>query len=212
VVFRTVLGVGETDAVTATETDGSTTNAPAVTSATRPELAAAHQTSAAADRQVRAAQAGFIPRLNAFASYDLDSGNGTHYADSWLAGVSVDLNIFDGFLTRGKVAEARANLASAREQERKVALAVALETRQAQLNLEETQARLATTGKSVEQAAESVQITKDRYANGLALLTQLLDAENALTAARQRRAAVGTDLLIARAALDHALGQTWKDQ
>ena len=176
-----------------------------------PEIIAAHTAITAADRQVRAAQAGYIPHLNAFASYDLDSGNGTRYADSWLAGVSIDLNIFDGFLTRGKVAEARANLESARQQERKVALAVTLETRQAQLNLEEAQARLATTGKSIAQAEESLQITKDRYANGLALLTQVLDAETALTAARQRRAAAETDLLIAQAALDHAFGKIWKE-
>ena len=220
VVFRTVIGVGEKENVTADETVG---QAPRLSSPdesnrrdtcstlSRPELAAAQQTVTAAERQVRAAQAGYIPRLNTFASYDLDSGNGTRYTDSWLAGVSIDVNIFDGFLTRGKVSEARANLESARQQERKVALSVTLETRQAQLNLEETQARLDTTGKSVEQAEESVQITKDRYANGLALLTQLLDAENALTAARQRRAAVGTDLLIARAALDHALGKIWKE-
>ena len=219
VVFRTVIGVGEKENVTAAETVGCVTSRGEETPAAsgdaaynpRPELTAAHQTVTAAERQVRAVQAGYIPRLNAFASYDLDSGNGTRYTDSWLAGVSVDVNIFDGFLTRGKVAEARANLESARQQERKVALGVTLETRQAQLNLEETQARLDTTGKSVEQAEESVQITKDRYANGLALLTQLLDAENALTAARQRRAAVGTDLLIARAALDHALGKIWKE-
>jgi len=223
VVLRAVIGVGEKVNVTAESsavverasrpfTIDEPNGRDARSTIARPELAAAHTAVAAADRQVRAAQAGYIPRLNAFASYDLDSGNGTRYADSWLAGVSVDLNLFDGFLTRGKVAEARANLAAAREQERKVALAVDLEIRQAQLNLKEIQARLATTGKSVEQAEESVQITKDRYAAGLALLTQLLDAENALTAARQRRAAAETDLLIARAAREHALGQTWKDQ
>ena len=128
-----------------------------------------------------------------------------------MAGVSVELDVFDGFLTRGKVAEARANHEAARQQLRKVALALDLETRQAQLNLAEAQARLDTTGKSIAQADESLQITKDRYANGLALLTQVLDAETALTAARQRRAAAAVDVLIARAALDHALGKTWKE-
>ena len=211
IVFRTVLGVGEKDMVTAAETVVTITSDMPATATSRPEIIAAHTASTAADRQVRAAQAGYLPHLNAFASYDLDSGNGTRYADSWLAGVSIDLNIFDGFLTRGKVAEARANLESARQQERKVALAVTLETRQAQLNLEEAQARLVTTGKSVGQAEESLQITKDRYANGLALLTQVLDSETALTATRQRRAAAETDLLIAQAALDHAFGKIWKE-
>ncbi|MEI6083497.1 MAG: TolC family protein [Verrucomicrobiota bacterium] len=210
-VFRTVLGV--TNAVTVSEIpsprggEGQGEGLPS-----RPELTAAHTAVAAADRQVRAAQAGYVPRLNAFASYDLDSGDASRFKDSWIAGVSVDLNVFDGFLTRSKINEARANLESARQQERKLALAITLETRQAQLSFEEAQARLDTTGKSGAQAEESVTITKDRYANGLALLTQLLDAETALTAARQRRAAAETDVLIAQAALDRALGKTWKDK
>lgn len=210
VVFRATLGVGEKETLTANHE--SSTTAPVISPATRPELTAAHTAVAAADRQVRAAQAGYVPQLKAFASYDLDSGDANHFKDSWVAGVSVELNVFDGFLTRGKIREANANLEAARQQERKVALAVALETRQAQLNLEEAQARLDTTGKSVAQAEESVQLTKDRYANGLALLTQLLDAETALTAARQRRTAAETDVLIAQAALDRALGKTWKEK
>ena len=220
IVFRNALGVGESKNVTAAETvdqaaDLSAPDEPNPRNAgapnSRPELAAAQAAVAAADRQVRAAQAGHRPRLNTFASYDIDSGDARRFEESWMAGVSVELDVFDGFLTRGKVAEARANHEAARQQLRKVALALDLETRQAQLNLAEAQARLDTTGKSIAQADESLQITKDRYANGLALLTQVLDAETALTAARQRRAAAAVDVLIARAALDHALGKTWKE-
>ena len=160
---------------------------------------------------MRAAFGGHLPRVNAFASYDLDSGDTNRFADSWVAGVSVELAVFDGFLTRGKVAEARANLASVREELRKTELALQLEAKQAQLNLDEAQTRLATTGQAAGQADESLQITKERYSNGLALLTQLLDAEAALTAARQRRAAAEADCQIARAALDRALGYTWKE-
>ena len=209
-IFRNVLGVGETEPVIAGEsTVLSESAAPAA--AARPEVLASRKAVAAASQQVRAAQGGYIPRLNAFASYDVDSGNAEQFKDSWIAGVSVDLDVFDGFLTRGKVAEARANLDVSREQLRKTELAVALEIKQAQLNVEEAQARLNTTGKSVAQAEESLQITKDRYAGGLALLTQVLDAESALTGARQRRAAAEADYLIARAALDRALGKTWKE-
>jgi len=214
-VFQTVLGVNEQEQVTVEQ--ASRLFSPDVADrrdarpTSRPELLAARTATAAADRQVRAAQAGYIPRVNAFASYDLDSDNASQFQDSWVAGVSIELNLFDGFLTRGKVTEARANLEAARQQERKIALAITLEIRQAQLNLEETQARLETTGQSIAQAEESVQITKDRYASGLALLTQLLDAETALTAARQRRSAAETDVLIAQAALRRAAGIPWKE-
>jgi outer membrane protein len=210
IIFRNVLGVGETNKVTAVSaTVVSESAAPAA--APRPEVLAAKKAVAAADQQVRAAKGGYIPRLNAFASYDVDSGDAEEFKDSWIAGVSVSLDVFDGFLTRGKVAEARAHLDTSREQLRKTELAIGLETRQAQLNIEEAQARLDATGKSVAQAEESLQITKDRYAGGLALFTQVLDSESALTGARQRRAAAEADSLIARAALDRALGKTWKE-
>jgi outer membrane protein len=211
IVFRNTLGVGEKENVTAGphafESAGQAEDKPS----DRPELLAAQKAVAAAERQVTAMRSGHMPRLNAFASYDLDSGDASRFKDSWVAGVSVELDVFDGFLTRGKVAEARARLAEAREQLRKLELAIQLEAKQARLNLDEAAARLETTGQAVAQAEESLQLTKARYGEGLALFTQVLDAETALTGARQRRAAAEADYLIARAALDRALGKVWKE-
>lgn len=213
-IFRNVLGIGETGNVTAVEVQFSAPQ-DAVTGpldvSQRPELLAVQKVVAAAERQVRTAVGGHLPRVNAFASYDLDSGDARRFEDSWVAGVSVELDVFDGFLTRGKVAEARANLDAAREELRRTELTLQLEAREAQLNLLEAGARLETSGRAVSQAEESVQITKERYGNGLALLTQLLDAETALTSARQRRAAAEADCEIARAALNKALGREWKE-
>ena len=221
-IFRNVVGVGEKEDVTAGETsvegEARERGSEPISSAAeldvshRPELLAARKAADAAERQVRAAFGGHLPRVNAFASYDLDSGDARRYEDSWVAGVSVELDVFDGFLTRGKVAEARANLAAAHDALRKTELSLELEAKEAQLNLNEAQSRLATTERVVAQAQESLQITKERYGNGLALLTQLLDAETALTAARQRRAAAEADYQIARAALDKALGRGWKER
>jgi outer membrane protein TolC len=210
-VFRATLGVGERETLTAGAIPAPEPGEnPAAGQSVRPELAAAQSAVTAAARQIRAAQAGHLPRLNAFASYDLDSGDASRFEDSWVAGVSLELPLFDGFLTRGKIAAARAQLETARQQQRKLALALALETRQAELNLAEAAARLATTRVAIGQAEESLQITKNRYAAGLALLTQLLDAETALTTARQRHAAAAADRFIAQAALDRAQGKTWK--
>lgn len=213
-IFRNVLGVGETGNVTAVEVEF---NAPqdsrtgSLDVSQRPELLAAQKVVAAAERQVRAAVGGHLPRVNAFGSYDLDSGDTRRFEDSWVAGVSVELDVFDGFLTRGKVAEARANLDVAREELRRMELALQLEARKAQLDFQEARARLETSGQAASQAEESEQITKSRYGNGLALLTQLLDAETALTSARQRRAAAEADCAIAHAALSRALGHGWKE-
>jgi outer membrane protein TolC len=125
--------------------------------------------------------------------------------------VSVEVDVFDGFLTRGKIAEARAQLAAARAQLRQTELAVQLEMKQALLNLDEARARLETTARAAAQAEESLHIAQQRYAEGLTLLAQVLDAETARTRARQRRVAAEADALIARAALDKALGRPWRE-
>ena len=66
--------------------------------------------------------------------------------------------------------------------------------------------RLGVGEKSVAQADESLTLTRDRFAQGMALATQLIDAQTALTAARVRRADAQADVQIATAALRRALG------
>jgi len=63
----------------------------------------------------------------------------------------------------------------------------------------------AVSSKTVEQASESASLTRNRFEQGLALPTQLIDAETALVAARVRRAETESDERIAVAALRKAL-------
>jgi outer membrane protein TolC len=84
-------------------------------------------------------------------------------------------------------------------------LALNLEMEQARLNLDAADERLSVTRKVIEQAEESVLLTRNRFEQGLALSTQLIDAETALVAARVRRAEAESDRSIAVAALRKAL-------
>jgi outer membrane protein len=85
-------------------------------------------------------------------------------------------------------------------------LALDLEVEQARLDLKAADERMAVTGKSVEQANESAQLTRARFEQGPALSTQLIDSETALVAARVRRAEARANQGIAIAALRKALG------
>ena len=172
----------------------------------RPELTAANERARAAEAQVRSAKSGHRPRLSAFGSLDYDYGwvlNGD--GGSYTAGVLLQWDLWDGRLTRSKVSEAQANYEAAREQERKLRLALNLEAEQARLDLQQTTERLAVGEKTVAQAEESLQITRKRFAEGQALTTQLLDSQTALTAAKVRRAEAEADRQIAIAALRKAL-------
>ncbi len=209
--LRNLLGVEQGDFAVADSAPA--VNAPPATDfSSRPELAANFQRQRAAQAEVRRARSGYLPQVNGFSSLDYDygwrfGGDGKSYT----AGLMLRWDWWDGGLTRAKVQEAEANLDSVREEERKVRLAIDLEVEQARLALTEANERLTVTAESTAQAAESVDLTRSRFAQGLALSTQLIDAETALTAARVRRAEAEADQRIAVAALRKALGQSQLD-
>jgi outer membrane protein TolC len=171
----------------------------------RPEMAAAQQRVRAAEEQLRGAKSGYLPRVSAFGSLDYDYGwkfeNG---AGSYTAGGLLQWDLWDGNLTRGKSREAAANLEAAREELRKLRLAIDLETEQARLELNASKERLLVTREAVAQAQESANLTRARFEQGAALATQLMDAETALVGARVRRAEAEADQRIAVAALRKA--------
>jgi outer membrane protein TolC len=174
--------------------------------ARRPELAAAREREAAAEAHARGARSGYLPRVSAFGSYDSDYGWVTRGdGRSYTAGVMAQWDLWDGFSTRAKVREARAQVETSREEQRKLRLALEFEIEQARLGLQSADQRLAVTGKAVEQAAESASLTRHRFEQGLALSTQLIDSESALVAMRVRRAEAESDHRIAIAALRKAL-------
>ncbi len=174
--------------------------------ARRPELAAARARGDAAEAQVRGSRSGYQPRISAFGSLDYDYGWVTGGdGKSYTAGVMAQWDLWDGFSTRAKVREAKANLESAHEEQRRLRLALKLEVEQARLNLNTAAERLAVGSKAVEQATESATLTRNRFEQGLALPTQLIDSETALVTARVRRAEAESDQRIAVAALRKAL-------
>jgi len=173
----------------------------------RAELLAIQKRRDSAEATLRAARAGHRPTVNAFGRYDYNHGwrfNGG--GDSYTAGVEFQWNLWDGHLTRGRTREAQAAVDAAVEQERKVQLAIELEAAQARLNLQEADQRLEVTGRATAQARESAELTRSRFEQGLALATQLIDAETALTSAQVRRAEAEADRRVAVAALRKALG------
>jgi outer membrane protein len=173
----------------------------------RPELEAAREQQRAAEAGVRRAKGGHLPRVHAFGSVDYDRGwkfDGD--GKSYTVGVLAQWDLWDGRRTRGQVNEAQAHLEAAREEERRIRLAIDFEVEQAQLQLKDAAERLAVTERMVQQAEESVQLTRARFEQGLAIATQLIDAESALTAARVRRADAEADRRIAIAALRKGVG------
>jgi outer membrane protein TolC len=145
--------------------------------------------------------------LSAFGSLDYDYGwEYDSDGSSYTVGALLQWDIWDGNSTRAKVREARANLESAREEQRRLRFALDLEAEEARLALQSAEERLAASEKAVAQAEESVTMNRSRFEQGAALSSQLIDAQTALVAARVRRAEAETDQRIAIAALRKAYG------
>jgi outer membrane protein TolC len=173
----------------------------------RPELMGLDARQRAAEAMVEAARSGHRPSVNAFASYQYDHGwQLNRSADSWLAGISVDVNLFDGGQTSGKVRQASAELAQIKELRRKAELGIGLEVEQARLAHVDAVERLNVTASAVEEAEESASLTQARFQKEALLTADLIGAESRLIEARLRRTEAAADERLAVVDLRRALG------
>lgn len=173
----------------------------------RPELLGLQERVGVAEAMLRAARGGRQPTVNAFASYQYDQGGKLdRHGDSWLAGVSLDLNLFDGGQTSAKIRQSAAELAQVKEMLRKATLVIGLEVEQARLALANSRERLTVTDQAVAQAAESAALSRARFEKGLLLTADLIGVESRLIEARMRQAFAAADERIAVADYRRALG------
>ena len=175
----------------------------------RPEILGLRARIRAAEAMVDVARGSRRPSVNAFAGYQYDQGWKTdRHGDSWLAGVSVDLNVFDGGRTTGKIRQSGAELTQAKEMLRKATLGIGLEVEQARLAHADATERLSVSARAVEQAAESAALTRARFEKEAVLAADLIGAESRHLETRLRRTVAEADERLALVELRRALGLT----
>lgn len=173
----------------------------------RPELAALQQRFNSAEAMVAAARGNRKPTVNAFASYQYDQGwQLDHHGDGWIAGVAVDLNIFDGGATAARVRQSLSELNQIKTLLRKTQLGIGLEVQQARDNHDNAVERLAVSAKAVTQAEASADLTRARFDKGAALTSDLISVESRLIEARLRHTAATSDERGSLVDLRRALG------
>lgn len=173
----------------------------------RPEYAAMQRRVETAERLARAARGARLPSVGAFANVQTDQGwrrNGS--GDSWTAGVSAEMPVFDGRETRSRIRSAEAEVAVARESLRKLQLGLALELEQARLKYELVRAQLDVSRQEVAQAEESARLSRERFSAGSLLSAELIGVETRLAEARMRRSANLASERVAVAELRRAAG------
>src|SRR5207249_9030973 len=102
----------------------------------------------------------------------------------WNAGLQLNWDIFDGFLTRGKVDEAKALDKKAEYDVEDASRRIELEVRTAYSNFIEAKEVLESQKKVVEQAEEALRLANARADAGTGTQLDVLSAQTALTEAR----------------------------
>lgn len=148
----------------------------------RADFAAMKKALEASDLMITAAKKSYLPRVNAFGSYQLNDYRMLGFgAGSYLAGVQLSWDIFKGNSTRNKI-----NTQLAERNKLAEELKAEQEKSQLELNatirqLEDARYKIAQQTAAVESAAEALRILKDRYEQGLVNSTDILQAGTQLS-------------------------------
>lgn len=176
----------------------------------RPELAALERAERLRKEDIASAKAGARPSVQLFGGYGSRS---SQFSDDlrrdvsgWHAGAQVNWDIFDGWLTRGRVQQARAIHGRAQTEREETTRRIELEVRTEHSNFIEAREVLESQRKVQEQAEEALRLANSRAEAGSGTQLDVLDAQTALTEARTTQVQAIRDYLVACARLLRAMG------
>ncbi|HBZ00838.1 MAG TPA: hypothetical protein DEO84_05895 [candidate division Zixibacteria bacterium] len=131
---------------------------------------------------------------------------------NWAAGAQINVPIFNGFLTRGKQNQARANLNAAQLHTQDIERRIISAVDQAISGVEASELKLGSAEPQVTQAEQAMSLARIRYSAGTATNLDLLDAETALANSRLIRLRAQYELVRNRYALERAVGtKFWEE-
>jgi outer membrane protein TolC len=156
---------------------------------------------------VDVARADYYPSLSFVSQYESNTQKFTSSSENFAVFVTARWNLFNGFATQEKIAEARALLRRAQLLRDDLFHRVAKEVEQNLLALTVARRQVAIALQNVSQGEESLRIIKDRYSAGLARNVDVLDGEAALEQTEQDLLRARVNSQISRAHLNLATGQ-----
>ena len=134
------------------------------------------------DLMIKSSKMNFMPRLNAFSSYQLNDKRlfGSN-ANAYVAGIQLSWNIFNGNRTRNTISQQRL-------EKEKIAKQLAQQKSEAQLQINHARRQLSDATffmrqqqLAIEQAAEALRVLQNRYTQGLVKTTDVLMAQTQLS-------------------------------
>lgn len=162
--------------------------------------------------QVQSAKGLNAPTIGLFANYKLSYPQIMLYPYApnlyglGFAGIKASIPISGFYTNRHKIKGAEVNLQAQEAEHEDVLDKVRLDVNSAYLRLKEAMHRVEVAGENVRQARENARIVNNTYFNQTSLITDLLDANNALLQTRFELAAARIDVQIQYYQLQNAIG------
>ena len=167
----------------------------------------------ASEKGITAAKSDWFPQIYLVGDYNYarpnprilptqDKFNGT-----WDVSISMSLNLWNWGATIDKTDQAKAQFEQAKDSYKIIKDRVTLEVTQNFLNVQKSKEKMTVAEQSVSQAEENYRITDEKFKNGLALNSDLLDAEVALLRAKTNYIQSIVDYELAQAQLKKSIGE-----
>ncbi len=152
----------------------------------RPEIKEMELRVSQANDMVKLAKEDFLPQIGAFGQVFAadDTAPWNKENSSWVVGLKATLNLFSGGEKFYNLRRRRIEKVKVMEYREQLKKGIAFQVSKAYYEFLAAKKRLELARASIESAQESLRIVEKRYKNGLATITELLDTQTALNAAR----------------------------
>lgn len=168
--------------------------------------------------QKKSVIAGYYPTLSLSAGYNYigqgpkmplgaKPADGVYWSDFSSIGLNLRVPIFSGFDTRSKIRKADVELRSIKEDLKDTKLGLDLAFANAKTQIDNSLITIENQKENAKLAQEVLENTRNNYVQGLATLTDLLDAENALTEAQNNYTSAILDYKLAEIQLIKSKGE-----
>ncbi len=154
--------------------------------ASRADVMAAEMRTNAAGASVAAANGGWFPQISLFGNFSYSRPNPRimptkdEFKDTWDVGVSLSWDIWNWGATKHQSEQAEAVHSQTRFALEQLKDNVSLEVHQSYLTLVQSQQKITVASTAINQAEENYRMTREKFTQGTASNTELLDAEIAL--------------------------------
>lgn len=147
----------------------------------RKDLQAYEKSLEAYDWMIKSSKSKFLPRLNAFGSFELHDNKITEFdGTGYLVGLQLSWNFFDGFKSKSEQATYKADFNRAQAEIKQYSQQSELDLKKAYRQVLDSDNKVILTEKAWRQSEEAYRIRKNRYDQGLEKSADLLTAETVM--------------------------------